>query len=168
MHASNHPDYNVWASMKYRCYVPRCNSYRWYGAKGVQVCERWRNDFWAFIADMGPRPSKSHSIDRIDPNGHYEPGNCRWLTRVQNNLHRDKLLTHDGTALKVQKKPRPSRAKSRYLWHVKGWPFKTKKTRARVEKAPEIPKEAAPPKERRQMGSPKHSTGINPLSIPYI
>lgn len=63
--------------MQERCTNPNKRNYRWYGAIGVTVCERWRGNFAAFIADMGPCPPK-HSLDRIDPFGNYEPANCRW------------------------------------------------------------------------------------------
>lgn len=73
-----HPLYNTWVTMKRRCYDKKQTKYPYYGAKGVTVCDMWRKDFWAFVADMGERPSAAHSVDRIDPTGNYEPGNCRW------------------------------------------------------------------------------------------
>jgi hypothetical protein len=74
--------------MKARCYNPNNSQYHNYGARGITVCERWKNSFEAFLADMGPRPSSTHSIDRWpDKNGNYEPGNCRWATSAQQNTN---------------------------------------------------------------------------------
>lgn len=77
------PEHVAWLAMKQRCCDPAAKNYPWYGAKGVRVCERWAGDFAAFYADMGPKPSPTHSIDRIDPFGNYEPGNCRWATKTE-------------------------------------------------------------------------------------
>lgn len=85
---STTPTYKVWSSMLGRCYDPRNASYQRYGGRGVTVCDRWRGDFTAFLADMGERPSLNHQIDRRDPAGNYEPANCRWLTRAENNARR--------------------------------------------------------------------------------
>lgn len=73
--------------MHERCEDARNASYPLYGAKGIKVCERW-GDFLNFLEDMGERPSREFSIDRIDPKGNYEPTNCRWLTRSEQNARR--------------------------------------------------------------------------------
>lgn len=92
------PEYAVWNSMKQRCHNPNHSGYYKYGERGVVVCERWRGSFVAFYEDMGPRPSPTHSIDRIENAKGYEPGNCRWATRKEqmNNQTKTHLLTLDG------------------------------------------------------------------------
>jgi hypothetical protein len=84
---STTPTWKSWKSMHERCEDPRNASYKRYGARGIKVCERW-SDFTLFLADMGERPSKEYSIDRIDPEKGYEPGNCRWLTVKEQNARR--------------------------------------------------------------------------------
>lgn len=75
-------EYRAWSSMIQRCYNPKATSYQAYGGAGVTVCNRWRNDFSAFYADMGDKPAPDYSLDRINPFGNYEPDNCRWADKV--------------------------------------------------------------------------------------
>lgn len=88
-------EYQAWRDLGQRCYNQNSRLYRYYGARGICVCERWRgeNGFTRFIEDMGKKPSPEFSIDRIDNDGNYEPGNCRWATKKQQRMNqRDSVL----------------------------------------------------------------------------
>ncbi len=98
-HGMSHvPGYHVWCKMLARCLNPNTADYERYGERGIGVCDRWQTSFAAFLSDMGPRPSLSHSIDRKDNDGNYEPGNCRWATRTEQNRNKrtNRLLTFNG------------------------------------------------------------------------
>jgi hypothetical protein len=91
-------EYKTWQGIKERCYNVNCPSYLKYGGRGISVCAEWVNSFENFIKDVGFKPSKYHTLDRIDNNGNYEPSNCRWATKKEqaNNRSSNYLLTFNG------------------------------------------------------------------------
>lgn len=97
---SNSPEYKVWAGMKDRCLNQNATFFSFYGGRGIKVCERWMT-FENFRADMGPRPSLQHSIERKDNDGNYEPDNCKWATPLEqsNNTSRNVFITIGETTL---------------------------------------------------------------------
>jgi hypothetical protein len=84
---SGTPVYTTWKAMKSRCYNENRSDYQRYGAKGIKVCDEWKYDFESFYDYMGPRDI-TESIDRIDSNGNYEPGNVRWVTKSDNTKNK--------------------------------------------------------------------------------
>lgn len=85
---SDSAEYRIWRGMLNRCYNPNVERYPEYGGRGIKVCDWWRDSFEAFLADMGRRPSPSHSIDRYPNNdGDYEKNNCRWATSREQRLN---------------------------------------------------------------------------------
>lgn len=128
-----------WQSMIWRCYNKNRRDYAYYGGRGVVVCERWRNSFQAFALDMGDKP-EGMSIDRIDCNGNYEPGNCRWATNKQqsNNKRNNRVIVANGEARTISQW-----AESLGVDHSaiayrlrKGWP---------ADAAVSLPKRSKPP-----------------------
>jgi hypothetical protein len=91
-------EYGIWIQIKRRCDCPRYWAYRRYGGRGITMCDTWRNSFLDFLRDIGERPSSKHSIDRINNDGNYEPGNVRWATSSEQcrNRRSNRLVTVDG------------------------------------------------------------------------
>jgi hypothetical protein len=84
------PEWQAWYDMHGRCSNPNLASYWYYGNREISVCPGW-NDFWTFLMDIGRRPSREHSLNRIDNDGNYEPSNCEWATK------RNQMLNRRGT-----------------------------------------------------------------------
>jgi hypothetical protein len=97
-------EHNTWLGIKERCYNMQHKFFHCYGGRGIKVCKRWLESFENFFADMGMKPSLSHSIDRIDNNGNYAPENCQWRTKKQqaNNRSRNIIFTLNGESLNIQ------------------------------------------------------------------
>ena len=92
------PGYTSWNKMLYRCYKPTSKDFADYGGRGITVCEEWRTSFMQFLADMGPRPTPQHTVDRKDNEGPYSKENCYWATRLEqmNNTRKNHFLSFDG------------------------------------------------------------------------
>ena len=100
---SRTPEYRAWADIKARCFNPNNKNYSDYGGRGIGVCDRWKNSFNNFFADMGMKPSPKHSIDRIDNNGDYSAKNCKWSTKAEqeNNKRNNRLITIGCVTLNI-------------------------------------------------------------------
>ena len=87
-HMSHLPEYRVWVGIKTRCYNKERLGYEDYGGRGITVCDKWLQDFKSFYEYVGNKPSQRHSLDRINNNGNYEPGNVRWATAKEQNSNK--------------------------------------------------------------------------------
>lgn len=95
---SRTPEYSAWQQMRLRCTKPEHRAFPDYGGRGITVCDQWMNSVEAFFADMGPKPSPKHELDRIDNNKGYSPENCRWVLRTVNcrNRRSNRQITYRG------------------------------------------------------------------------
>lgn len=123
--ARKHPLHRTWCGMRSRCQNAYCLEYPDYGGRGIVVCERWSQSFWNFVDDMGPRPD-GHTLDRIDNDGPYSPGNCRWAGRQlqANNRRSNRLVTYGNTECTVSDLARLVGKSYRTLYeriHKSGW-----------------------------------------------
>lgn len=100
----NSDEYNCWFSMKKRCYNNKEQNYKYYGGRGIKVCDRWKDSFVNFYEDMGKKPSKNHSLDRIDVDGDYSLSNCRWADQTEQcrnqRLRKDNISGVKGVSLR--------------------------------------------------------------------
>lgn len=94
--STQHPLYNIYLDMKRRCYSEYREVYKYYGAKGIKVCDRWLNSFASFVQDVGARPSLQHTLNRKDNLGDYTPENVCWADKLEqmNNMSSNKLITY--------------------------------------------------------------------------
>lgn len=126
--------HEIWWGIVVRCTYPSRKCWKDYGGRGITICDRWRNSFQAFLDDVGHPPTDQHSIDRIDCDGNYEPGNVRWATRLEQgaNKRRNRRFQYKGREIG-----------SRELSEITGIPAKTVAERARkgwtAEQIAEIP-----------------------------
>lgn len=119
MRKNDLPEYRAWKAMKARCYAP-VNSHLSYQKNGIKVCDRWKDNFEAFYADMGCRPSKKHSLDRIDNAKDYSPDNCRWATQSTQCANRgdfNLLIEHGGKTMVLKDWARELGIKYTTLYH---------------------------------------------------
>lgn len=112
------PEFSSWQAMRARCQRPSHTYYKDYGGRGITICERWES-FEAFLADMGPRPSLKHQIERIDNNGNYEPSNCHWIEAFQQgrNKRNNRLLSYRGETLHIAEWSRRTGLSRETIWH---------------------------------------------------
>ena len=96
-------EFRAWRQMRSRCYNPRMNGYENYGGRGIKVCDAWVDSFENFLADMGTKPTSRHSLDRINNDGNYEPANCKWATKLEqdNNRRTNRFISFMGRRMTI-------------------------------------------------------------------
>ena len=129
--------YRIWKCMIYRCHNEADPAYDNYGGRGIAVCERWRESFESFVADMGPRPSPKHTMDRIDNDGPYEPGNCRWGTKKEQcrNKRTNHVVTFNGETMILQDwADKIGISTSALIFRLRRWPLEKAMTTPRASR----------------------------------
>lgn len=121
------PEHSAWRNMKDHCFNPRNRMYKYYGGRGVKVCKRWVKSYVNFVFDMGRKPSKEYSLDRINVNGNYTPKNCRWATAKEQTSNRriNRWFTYKGVTKHLDDWARESKIGfSTFKTRIyRGWPF---------------------------------------------
>lgn len=133
-------EYQVHRSMLNRFYNPKCERYDRYGGRGIMVCESWKNSVAVFVSDIGMRPPGKHSIERINNDGNYEPGNCRWATKKEQseNTSRSVHITYKGETLTLSRWARRLNMNGTALaQRIKKWGLESAMTRPkRINRKP--------------------------------
>lgn len=96
------PEYHAWVAMRSRCLNNKSHNYKYYGDRGITICKEW-DKFKDFFADMGPRPTITHSLDRIDVNKGYCKANCRWATKEEQNQNKRTCVYYTINGIKKTK-----------------------------------------------------------------
>lgn len=96
-------EHRIWRAIKGRCLNPNNTAYKYYGGRGITICDKWCRFFSAFLKDMGERPFPKAQIDRIDNDGNYEPGNCRWTTAKKNIRNKSSIKLNLKTIQEIRK-----------------------------------------------------------------
>lgn len=134
--------WRIWRGMRRRCYDTNIQGYANYGGRGITVCDRWRDSFENFYADMGERPSKQHSLERRDNNGNYTPHNCYWATNIEqhNNTRRSVFLEFQGKKQTITQWARELNINVATLYNRvrRGWDVTRILTKPIVSKSPSI------------------------------
>lgn len=112
------PEYRAWLHIRNRCFNPNVEKFKNHGGRGITVCPKWRDSFEAFFQDVGKRPSPRHTIDRIDNDGNYEPGNCRWATQTeqQNNKRNNIKIVVSNRELTLKEACKDVGVDYRFVW----------------------------------------------------
>lgn len=112
------PEHNIWNHMKRRCLNPTNKAYKDYGGRGIKICEKWLN-FENFYRDMGPRPSSKHSIERVNNDGNYEPDNCLWILKSDQNKNQrsNLIINYQGETKILSEWAKSLNLKYMFLYH---------------------------------------------------
>ena len=112
-------EYICWLRMKARCFDTKAKDYPRYGGRVITVCDRWRTSYENFLSDMGRKPSKGHSLERINNAGNYDPVNCRWATRVEQarNKRTNKPIVFNGQSLTAPEWAEITGINARTIWN---------------------------------------------------
>lgn len=123
---SKTPEYHAWSNMIGRCCNRKNRAYKNYGGRGIGVCDRWKNSFANFLKDVGLRPTKRHSLERVKNEKGYEPGNVKWALPIEQsrNTRKNVVLNHGGRSMILKDWAKEKGLSNTTLWNrlfVLGW-----------------------------------------------